>query len=130
MNLSDEDTVAMIQENSQCQYFLGMSKFKDQAPFDASKLVVFRKRFIPEAMAEINEAIIAAEREILPLSPSGNMSDDEKQPDNDGTLILDATCTSADVPFPKRIIYAPISMSRYITLSMVFPTAYSPVLNS
>ena len=79
----------MIQENPHCQYFLGMSDFTDQTPFDASKLVAFRKRFTPEAMAEINEAIIAAERENLPPPPSGNMSDDEKQPDNNGTLILD-----------------------------------------
>jgi hypothetical protein len=57
----------MIQENPHCQYFLGMSEFTDQTPFDASKLVAFRKRFTPEAMAEINEAIIAAERENLPL---------------------------------------------------------------
>ena len=99
LNLSDEDTVAMIQENPHCQYFLGMSEFTDQTPFDASKLVAFRKRFTPEAMAEINEAIIVAERENLP-PPSGNMGDDEKQTDNDGTLILDATCTPADVHFP------------------------------
>ncbi len=67
----------MIQENPHCQCFLGMSEFTGQTPFDASKLVAFRKRFTPEAMAEINEAIIAAERENLP-PPSGNMSDDEK----------------------------------------------------
>lgn len=99
-NLSDEDTVAMIQENPHCQYFLGMSEFTDQTPFDASKLVAFRKRFTPEAMAEINEAIVAAEKNNLPPPPSDNMSDDEKQPDNDGTLILDATCAPADVHFP------------------------------
>ena len=99
LNLSDEDTVAMIQENPHCQYFLGMSEFTDQTPFDASKLVAFRKRFTPEAMTEINEAIIAAERENLPPPPSSS-HDDSKPADNTGTLILDATCTPADVHFP------------------------------
>jgi IS5 family transposase len=99
LNLSDEDTVAMIQENPHCQYFLGMSEFTDQTPFDASKLVAFRKRFTPEAMAEINEAIITAERENLPPPPSSS-NDDSKPADNTGTLILDATCTPADVHFP------------------------------
>jgi len=99
-NLSDEDTVAMIRENPHCQYFLGMSEFTDQIPFDASKMVAFRKRFPSEAMAEINEAIVAAEKNNLPPPPTENMDDDEKQPDNEGTLILDATCAPADVHFP------------------------------
>lgn len=97
LHLSDEDTVAMIAENPHCQYFIGMEEFLDKAPFDASKMTAFRKRFPPEAMAEINEAIIAAQKKDPP--PAGN-DDDDSTDDNDGTLILDATCAPADIHFP------------------------------
>lgn len=103
LNLSDEDTVAMIQENPHCQYFLGMCEFTDLKPFDSSKLVAFRKRFTPEAMAEINEAIITAERKNLPPPPPSSSScadEDIKPANNTGTLILDATCAPADIHFP------------------------------
>ena len=97
LHLSDEDTVAMIAENPHCQYFIGMEEFLDKAPFDASKMTAFRKRFPPEAMAEINEAIIVAQKKDPP--PAGN-DDDDSTDDNDGTLILDATCAPADIHFP------------------------------
>jgi len=98
LRLSDEDTVTMIGENPHCQYFIGMEEFLDKAPFDASKMTAFRKRFPPEAMAEINEAIIAAQKKDPP-PPTGS-GDDSSTDDNDGTLILDATCAPADIHFP------------------------------
>ncbi len=97
LRLSDEDTVTMIGENPHCQYFIGMEEFLDKAPFDASKMTAFRKRFPPEAMAEINEAIITAQKKDPPPAGSG---DDDIIDDNDGTLILDATCAPADIHFP------------------------------
>lgn len=99
LHLSDEDTVAMIAENPHCQYFIGMEEFLDKAPFDASKLTAFRKRFSPEAMAEINEAIIAAQKKDPP-PPAENGDDSDGDDNNDGTLILDATCAPADIHFP------------------------------
>ena len=98
LHLSDEETVAMIAENPHCQYFIGMEEFLDRAPFDASKLTAFRKRFSPEAIAEINEAIIAAQKKDPP-PPMGN-DDDSNTDDSNGTLILDATCAPADIHFP------------------------------
>ncbi len=97
--LSDEDTVTMIRENPHCQYFLGMSEFMETAPFDASKMTAFRKRFPPEAMAEINEAIIAADQDNDDPPPASDNGEDADQ-DNAGTLILDATCAPADIHFP------------------------------
>ena len=96
LGLSDEDTVLMIQENPHCQYFLGMSEFTEQAPFDSSKMVAFRKRFSPQAMAEINEAIISSDRKSPPPAAGG----DDRTEENSGTMILDATCTPADIHFP------------------------------
>lgn len=102
LRLSDEDTVAMIAENPHCQYFIGMEEFLDKAPFDASRLTAFRKRFSPEAMAEINEAIIAAQKkDPPPPAESGDGDDGDGRDDNNsGTLILDATCAPADIHFP------------------------------
>lgn len=58
LNMSDEETVTMIRESPQCQYFLGFPEFTDVPLFDSSKMVAFRRRFPAAAMAEINEAII------------------------------------------------------------------------
>ena len=66
LDLSDVETVAMICENPHCQYFLGMPEFTNQAPFDSSKMVAFRKRFPAQAMARINEAIIQGSKEDPP----------------------------------------------------------------
>jgi hypothetical protein len=105
LNLSDEATVEMIRENPHCQYFIGLSEFTDVAPFDSSKMVAFRKRFTPEAMAEINEAIIKASQDEPPSNPpvSGDDNQDastEEKPDNKGTLLLDATCAPANIHYP------------------------------
>lgn len=39
------------------QYLIGMESYRDEAPFDASMMVHFRKRITPEMLSEINEAI-------------------------------------------------------------------------
>jgi hypothetical protein len=56
---SDEETVAMIQENPYLQYFCGMRGYKSECPFDPSLMVHFRKRFTPEIIGEINEIVIS-----------------------------------------------------------------------
>lgn len=102
LNLSDEDTVTMICENPHIQYFLGLSEFIWIPPFDSSKMVFFRKRFPPAAMAEINEAIIRnKDGNPPPSAPSG--SDNNKtseSEENKGTLLLDATCAPSNIHFP------------------------------
>ena len=45
LGLSDEETVAQITENPSLQYFIGLQEFQKDAPFDASQMVYFRKRF-------------------------------------------------------------------------------------
>jgi hypothetical protein len=57
-DFSDEETAAMIQENSYFQYFCGMRTYSNNLPFDPSLMVYFRKRFSPAVIAEINEKII------------------------------------------------------------------------
>lgn len=55
--LTDEGTVAAIQENPYMQYFLGLEEFQTEALFDASMMTHFRKRFPVEQVAKINEFI-------------------------------------------------------------------------
>lgn len=56
-HLTDEGTVAMIQENPYMQYFLGLQAFQTAPLFDPSMMVHFRKRFPVEVVSKINEYI-------------------------------------------------------------------------
>ncbi len=51
-SLTDEGTVAEIQENPYMQYFLGLHEFHDEPLFDPSMMVHFRKRFPVEEVAK------------------------------------------------------------------------------
>ena len=44
LQLSDVETVELIRETPYLQYFIGMEGYKDEAPFDSSTMVHFRKR--------------------------------------------------------------------------------------
>ena len=57
-DLSDSETVLQIQENMYMQYFIGYSSFSDEAPFDSSLFVEFRKRLGIDQVNLINEKIL------------------------------------------------------------------------
>ena len=74
----------------------------------------FRKRFSKEILADINEWIVADAMEQNPevavesskpenSSDAPQDSDDEALPPNNGKMILDATCTPADIAYPIRL---------------------------
>jgi transposase, IS5 family len=58
-NLDDRETVDQISENVYMQYFLGYSSFTNQAPYDASLFVEFRKRLGMDQINAINERIMS-----------------------------------------------------------------------
>lgn len=89
--LSDVRTAEYIRENPYMQYFLGYEAFREEAPFDASMMVHFRKRFPKEAIAKINEEMYR--RQQKPPDPPEDGG-------NSGKLILDATCAPADIRYP------------------------------
>ncbi len=60
-DLSDRDLVGEIPENIYYHYFLGLPRYQERAPFDASRMVHFRKRFPQEVINEINELISMTE---------------------------------------------------------------------
>ena len=113
---SDEDIVEEIRMNPYLQYYIGLPAFSHEAPFDASTITRFRKRATPEMLAEINDIVIgrtkAGDRksEDPPEDPPssdgqspGNEKEAEKEEvkgENEGTMILDATCAPQNIRFP------------------------------
>lgn len=57
LDITDRETVEQIRENHYLQYLIGMEGYRDEAPFDASMMVHFRKRITPDMLADINERI-------------------------------------------------------------------------
>ena len=96
MKCSDEDVVQLIMENPYLQHFIGMDRWSNEAPFDSSLMVWFRKRLSAKVLSEINDEMCrrAAQPEEEQPDESG---DDEPR---GGTLILDATCAPADISYP------------------------------
>jgi len=115
---SDEETVQQIMENPYLQYFIGLEEFQTTPPFDSSSMVHFRKRLDAKVIAELNEALCKGktktetqdDKDQNTPPPSSGCTDDNRREDkasseqppqqNHGKLILDATCTPADVKYP------------------------------
>ena len=55
----DRELVEQIAENPYLQYFIGLPGFREEAPFDASTLVLFRKRISADMLMEVNEYLLA-----------------------------------------------------------------------
>ena len=51
---SDRELVEQITENPYLQYFIGLPGYQDEPPFDASTLVLFRKRLDVDAIMDAN----------------------------------------------------------------------------
>lgn len=106
---SDRELVEQITENPYYQYFVGLPGYQEEKPYAPSLLVEFRKRLTEDILGEINEMIIAYN---YPddKPPSGGNSESKKpsdesngEPENSGTLILDATCAPQNIAFPQDI---------------------------
>lgn len=112
---SDVDLVEQIQENPYFQYFIGLPGYQEEAPFEASSLVHFRKRISYDIIAEANEFMIDPPKASKDDSdndniqpPSGGSTDEsvskeltDEKPKNIGTLILDATCSPSNIKYPQ-----------------------------
>ena len=108
LGTSDEETVEQIRENPYLQYLLGFKAFKDDKPFDPSLFVYFRKRFGKQKLAKVNEAIARKALEEEKSKESQQPNDHDQPPglggkSNRGKLLVDATCTPADITFPTDL---------------------------
>jgi hypothetical protein len=108
-NLTDGKTVEYLQENPYAQYFVGYKSFQQEALFDSSMMVHFRKRFSPQAIQRINETLYERMHPRGEEPPQdGGVTGDDKEPSitenealqNAGTLIVDATVAPADIRYP------------------------------
>jgi len=106
LGISDRETVEQIKENPYLQYFLGMSAYSNEAPFDASMLVHFRKRIGGELMNKINRKMVKSsvgiEEKIIGKKKSSEENKNSEQT-NQGKLIVDATCVPADISYPNDL---------------------------
>lgn len=105
---ADRELVEQITENPYLQYFIGLPGYQEEAPFDASTLVLFRKRITAEMLMEANEYLLAhkedGRNDDTPPSAGGSgMPDVPKEDGNKGTLTLDATCTPVKIRYPQDI---------------------------
>jgi len=58
LGISDRETVEQIKENPYLQYFIGISSYRNETPFDASMLVHFRQRIGVELVNRINQKMV------------------------------------------------------------------------
>jgi hypothetical protein len=105
LQLSDEECVEQILENPYLQYFCGFKQFITEAPFHSTMFVHFRKRLPADVLKRINEVIA-----LRAIESSGHDGDDpggggqgDEKPSNKGKLLLDATCTPADITYPTDL---------------------------
>ena len=113
LGFTDRELVDQIAENPYMQYFIGFKEFSSEKPFDPSLLVTFRKRLPEDVMNRIIETMfIDKANDDNGDKGSGcggseeNISKEDKkkkEPPNRGTLIIDATCTPADIVFPTDL---------------------------
>ena len=54
LGISDKETVEQIKENPYLQYFLGLSEYSNEAPFEASMMVHFRKRLYEQVREKLS----------------------------------------------------------------------------
>lgn len=121
LGLSDRETVQQITENPYLQYFIGLPAFQNKRAFHPSLMVHFRKRLGEDAVNKVNEWIVMeacdmngddAEDSSDDNPPGGSAPacDEQRSSDvveasteNKGKLLLDATCTPADIAFPTDL---------------------------
>ena len=119
LGITDEETVEQIRENPYLQYFLGLHEYLREDLFDSSMMVHFRKRISPESLEKVNNAMVRKARQQDDSSdgppssrPAQSLppSDCQDAPPVDppsaapnGKLLIDATCTPADITYPTDL---------------------------
>jgi IS5 family transposase len=132
LNLDDREVVAQIQENMYLQYFVGLSSFTTEEPFDASLMVSIRYRLGQDVMEAFNNLVLQ-EAGVIPklsdenqeLKNRSQKSEDDlneiqepkaiddteeetkeneiaKVP-NSGTLLVDATIAEQQMEYPTDL---------------------------
>lgn len=108
LGISDRETVEQIKENPYLQYFIGMSYYSNETPFDASMLVHFRERISADLVNKVNQQMV---KKMLETTSSTLVAEKKTEASekeiseltNRGRLILDATCAPSDISYPTDL---------------------------
>jgi IS5 family transposase len=107
LGTSDEETVEQIRETPYLQYFLGFTDYCDDEPFHPTMFVHFRKRFgkktICQIIETVNQKARAAEKRAKDDDKDDSGGPGSGKEPNQGKLLIDATCTPADITFPTDL---------------------------
>ncbi len=107
LGTSDRETVEQIKENPYLQYFIGLSEYSNDSPFEASMMVYFRERINMGFVKKINQKMVKDFQEKREETETeGNKKKEEKEVEetkNKGKLILDATAAPADITHPNDL---------------------------
>lgn len=96
---SDRELERKIVECPYYQYFMGLKKFQSEPPLRHGVLPELRKRFSMEFVAEINEKLL---QDSTPTNEHINdKPDTPTENGNLGDLILDASCSPANISYPQ-----------------------------
>jgi transposase, IS5 family len=136
LSLTDEETVEQIRETPYLQYFIGFTEYKDEAPFNPSMMVHFRKRITSEILTNINDIIVNRKlqkdkpQDDEPTDPTGgSCADDEPSEscdsnENSGTMMIDASVAPADIAYPTDLNLLNESREQ---LEDIIDTLYEPI---
>ncbi len=58
LGISDRETVEQIKENPYLQYFIGLSEYSNESPFEPSMMVYFRERIKIDFVKKINQKMV------------------------------------------------------------------------
>ena len=133
---SDRELVEQITENPYLQYFIGLPGYQEEPPFDASTLVLFRKRINAQMIAEVNEYLLSNQNkkddDDNPKPPTGGGTPDDvpsnSEPDNEGTLIVDATCAPVNIRYPQDVSLLNEAREKLETIIYRFHKSYGLML--
>lgn len=95
LNLSDEETVMIIEENPYMQYFLGLDEFAPKPLFSPSLFVEWRKNLGNEIFNEFSEILYNI------CNAEESVSSDNNK--NKGKMKLDATVADQNIKYPNDL---------------------------
>lgn len=135
---SDRELVQQITENPYLQYFIGLPGYQEAPPFDASTLVLFRKRISAKMLMEANEYLLQENKPDKKEddndhhnTPSGNSSGDSgktEETENKGTLTIDATCAPVYIRYPQDVSLLNEAREKLEDMIFWFHKAYGAAL--
>lgn len=102
MNLSDEETIQMIQENPYMQYLVGLTEYQTTPIFSSELLTIARKRLGEDFFNEVTLMINRKEVDKKGVQVADGYIDNDGEK-HSGVMKIDATCTDAEMKYPTDI---------------------------